>query len=308
MTFRLTVIGSGSGAPLPGRFTSAQVLNVHERFVLIDCGEGTQINLRRFGVNFNRIDVVLISHLHGDHYLGLPGLLNTFHLLGRTRDLHIAGHRKLKDLLDYIFNMAGFDPSYPIHFHEIKENEAQLAFENEHFSIQYFPLKHRIVASGFRISEKTGRNRIRKSFIEKYHPDIHEVRKIMSGCEYVDKHGVVIDPSEIFQEAPPPRTYAYVSDTIFDPDICIYVNDVDLLYHEATYDASLTTQANDKMHSTATAAAKIALQASAKQLLIGHFSSRYRTPDLLLREAQSIFPDTIAASDGQTISIERRSF
>lgn len=302
-TFSLTVIGSGSGAPLPGRFTSAQVLNVHERFVLIDCGEGTQINLRRFGVNFNRIDVVLISHLHGDHYLGLPGLLNTFHLLGRTRELHIAGHRKLWDLLEYIFNMAGFAPSYPIHFHEVTENESGLAFDNDHFQVQYFPLKHRIVTSGFRITEKTGRLRIKKSFIEQYKPDHQTVQQLMSGGDFIDNQGITIPLEEIFQEAPLPRSYAYVSDTIFDRDVCSYVSGVDLLYHEATYDASLTKQADDKMHSTATAAANIALQAGVKRLLIGHFSSRYRTPDLLLKEAQVVFENTVAAEDGISIII-----
>lgn len=304
MTFRLTVIGSGSGAPLPGRYTSAQVLNVHERFVLIDCGEGTQINLRRFGINFNRIGLILISHLHGDHYLGLPGLLNTFHLLGREKELHIAGHRKLKDLLDYVFGMAGFEPSYPIHFHDIDTMQPGDNIDFGEFNVGFFPLKHRIPASGFLITERQRTVKVRKDFIEKYEPEYEQVRAILRGEPYIDKSGREVPAHEMLIQPAPPRSFAYVSDTIFDQSIVPYIQGADLLYHEATYDKSLQTSATEKMHSTSADAATIASEAGVKQLLIGHYSSRYRTPDLLLAEAQHIFKESYAAVDGLKIDIQ----
>jgi ribonuclease Z len=303
VTFNLTIIGSGSGAPLPGRFTSAQVLNVHERFVLIDCGEGTQINLRRFGINFNRIELILISHLHGDHYLGLPGLLNTFHLLGRTKELHIAGHRKLKELIDFIFKIAGFEPSYPIHFHVIDyfEPNYQLLFPS--YSVNFFSLLHRIKATGFRISEIGTSEKISKEFIAKYKPDIETIQALKTGNEFFDNDGNLIPRSEIFIHASPPRSFAYASDTVFSRDIIPHIENANLLYHEATYASALQVSAVEKMHSTSVDAATIALEAKVKKLAIGHFSSRYKVPDLLLEEAKAIFPNTIACSDGLKIEI-----
>jgi ribonuclease Z len=303
VSFNLTIIGSGSGAPLPGRFTSAQVLNVHERFVLIDCGEGTQINLRRFGINFNRIELILISHLHGDHYLGLPGLLNTFHLLGRKKELHIAGHRKLKELIDFIFNMAGFAPSYPIHFHIIEDIaiDSQLLFPA--FSVIFFPLRHRIIATGFRISELPNKRKMNREFIFKYQPSVDAIKLIQAGNDFLAPNGQVVSQDEIFLKPSPPRSFAYVSDTVYSREIVSYIQGVDLLYHEATYAALLQASAIDKMHSTSVDAAKIALEAEVKKLAIGHFSSRYKDTDLLLREAQALFPQTIACFDGLKIEI-----
>lgn len=306
MTFNLTIIGSGSGAPLPGRFTSAQVLNVHERFVLIDCGEGTQINLRRFGINFNRIELILISHLHGDHYLGLPGLLNTFHLLGRKKELHIAGHRKLKELIDFIFNMAGFSPSYPIHFHVIEDLIPNTGLQFSSYSVSFFPLLHRIATTGFRISELQGIEKISKEFIGKYKPDIETIQSIKSGNNYYDGEGNLISRDEIIVAPSPPRSFAYASDTVFLKEIIPFVEGADLLYHEATYASALQASAADKMHSTSVDAATIALEAGVRKLAIGHFSSRYKVPDLLLEEAKAIFPETIACYDGLIIDIEKK--
>ncbi|HBG69351.1 MAG: ribonuclease Z [Bacteroidetes bacterium GWF2_43_63] len=303
MSFSLTVIGSGSGAPLPGRFTSAQVLNVHERFVLIDCGEGTQINLRRFGINFNRIELILISHLHGDHYLGLPGLLNTFHLLGRKKELHIVGHHKLKELLDYNFGMAGFVPKYPIHFHDIDDMKPGENIDFDDFSVKVFPLKHRIPASGFRITEKPRQEKIKKDFIEKYSPDYDQIHAILRSEPFFDASGKEVPRDEIVMQPALPRSFAYVSDTVFDRSMIPFIQGADLLYHETTYDKSLQNSAAEKMHATSVDAATIAVEAGVKKLLIGHFSSRYRTPELLLEEARKIFPETVAAEDGLIINL-----
>lgn len=304
MTFNLTVIGSGSGAPLPGRFTSAQVLNVHERFVLIDCGEGTQINLRRFGINFNRIGLILISHLHGDHYLGLPGLLNTFHLLGRQKELHIAGHRKLKEVLDFNTALSGFEPSYPIYFHDIDALEPGKELDFEEYKVSTFPLTHRIPASGFRVTERPRTAKVRKEFIEKYQPGYEQVRAVLRGEPFFDVNGNEVPIDEMLMKPAPPRSFAYVSDTVFDKSIIPFIQGADLLYHETTYDKSLQNSAAEKMHSTSVDAATIALEANVKKLLIGHFSSRYRTPELLLDEARYIFPETVAATDGLIISLQ----
>jgi len=303
MTFSLTVIGSGSGAPLPGRFTSAQVLNVHERFVLIDCGEGTQINLRRFGINFNRIDLILISHLHGDHYLGLPGLLNTFHLLGRKKELHIAGHHKLKEVLDFNTALSGFEPSYPIHFHDIDALQPGEELDFDEYKVSTFPLTHRITASGFRITERPRTMKVRKEFIEKYQPEYEQVRAVLRGEPYFDASGNEVPIDEMLLQPAPPRSFAYVSDTVFDRGVIPFIEGADLLYHETTYDKSMQKSAAEKMHATSVDAATIALEAKVKKLLIGHFSSRYRTPELLLDEARYIFPETVAATDGLIISL-----
>lgn len=223
MTFNLTVIGSGSGAPLPGRFTSAQVLNVHERFVLIDCGEGTQINLRRFGINFNRIGLILISHLHGDHYLGLPGLLNTFHLLGRQKELHIAGHRKLKEVLDFNTALSGFEPSYPIYFHDIDALEPGKELDFEEYKVSTFPLTHRIPASGFSVTERPRTAKVRKEFIEKYQPGYEQVRAVLRGEPFFDVNGNEVPIDEMLMKPAPPRSFAYVSDTVFDKSIIPFI-------------------------------------------------------------------------------------
>ncbi|MGD9494347.1 MAG: ribonuclease Z, partial [Bacteroidales bacterium] len=267
MTFNLTVIGSGSGAPLPGRFTSAQVLNVHERFVLIDCGEGTQINLRRFGINFNRIGLILISHLHGDHYLGLPGLLNTFHLLGRQKELHIAGHRKLKEVLDFNTALSGFEPSYPIYFHDIDALEPGEDLDFEEYKVSTFPLTHRIPASGFRVTERPRTAKVRKEFIEKYQPGYEQVRAVLRGEPFFDVNGNEVPIDEMLMKPAPPRSFAYVSDTVFDKSIIPFIQRADLLYHETTYDKSLQNSAAEKMHSTSVDAATIALEANVKKLL-----------------------------------------
>ena len=306
MTFELTVLGSGSGAPTPSRYNSAQVLNVHERFVLIDCGEGTQFQLRRNSINFNRIELVLISHLHGDHFFGLAGLLNTMHLLGRTKDIHIAGHENLKDFIDTVFSISHFKPGYSIIFHKIEKNRQGLLLEMEKYKVDVFPLKHRITSTGFRITESPTESRIKKEFIFRHNPSVDEIKAIKSGGDFTDKNGTLITNSDIMIPAPPPRSFVYASDTSYFPEIVPYIENADLLYHEATFDRSKYINAREKFHSTAEEAATIAKAAKVKQLLIGHFSARYKDANILLTEACDIFPDTIAAHDGLRIAIPRQ--
>lgn len=303
MTFELTVLGSGSGAPTPSRYNSAQVLNVHGRFVLIDCGEGTQFQLRRNSINFNRIELILISHLHGDHFYGLAGLLNTMHLLGRTKEIHIVGHQKLETFINLVFDVSSFKAAYPIHFHLIPDNYCGNIIEMPKYSVKVFPLIHRIISSGFLITEKEAEHKIKKTFIRKYNPSISEIKDIKKGKDYIDEKAKVIPNSEILIPAPKPRSFAYASDTAYFPDIIPNIKEADLLYHEATFDESKYKNAKEKFHSTAKDAAMIAKAANVKKLLIGHFSARYNDVDILLKEAQNEFPNTITAFDGLKILI-----
>lgn len=303
MTFELTVLGSGSGAPIPSRYNSAQVLNVHERFVLIDCGEGTQFQLRRNSINFNRIELILISHLHGDHFFGLAGLLNTMHLLGRTKDIHIAGHKNLKVYIDTIFKISHFKPGYSIIFHPIEDNQEGEFLDMNKYNIYIFPLKHRIVSCGYRITEKQSESKIKKEFILENSPNIEEIKAIKNGADFTTDDGKLIENKKIMIAAPPPRSYVYASDTSYYPEIIPHIKNVNLLYHEATFDQSKYINAREKFHSTAEEAARIAKAANVNQLLIGHFSARYKDAEVLLNEAKKIFPNTIAANDGLQVII-----
>ncbi|PLW92359.1 MAG: ribonuclease Z [Marinilabiliales bacterium] len=303
MTFKLTVLGSGSGAPTPTRYNSAQVLNVHERFVLIDCGEGTQFQLRRNSINFNRIELILISHLHGDHFFGLAGLLNTMHLLGRTKDIIIAGHADLKNYIDTIFSISHFKPGYNITFRAIEPNQSGPLLSTDKYTVDVFPLKHRITSTGFKITETRAESKISKEFIFEHGPSVDEIKAIKKGADYVSKEGSIIPNNEILISPPPPRSFVYASDTSYFPNIVPHIKNVDLLYHEATFDRSKYINAREKYHSTAEEAAKIAKEAQVKQLLIGHFSARYNDNNTLLQEACSVFPNTIAAYDGLSIDI-----
>lgn len=307
MTFELTVLGSGSGSPTPSRYNSAQVLNVHERFVLIDCGEGTQFQLRRNSINFNRIELILISHLHGDHFFGLAGLLNTMHLLGRTKDIHIAGHKNLKVYIDTIFKISHFKPGYSIIFHQIDDNQKGELLDMDKYNICVFPLKHRIVSCGYRITEKQSESKINKEFILENNPTIEEIKAIKKGSDFTTDDGKIIENKKIMIAAPPPRSYVYASDTSYYPIIIPFVESADVLYHEATFDRSKYLNAQEKFHSTAEEAAKIAKAAHVNQLLIGHFSARYKDVNILVEEAKQIFPNTMAAFDGMHLTIPKRS-
>lgn len=303
MKFSLTVIGSGSGTPLPNRYSSAQVLNIHERFILIDCGEGTQINLRRFGINFNRIETILISHLHGDHFFGLPGLLNTFNQLGRTKDLNIIAHKKLKNILDILFNAAANEIKYKIIFHAVEDLSIDDSLTFNKYTISSFPLKHRIPTAGFLIKEVESRKKLSKSFISEYTPDISEIKSILNDNPFFDKSGEIVPPDKIFTPPYKPRTFAYISDSIFDLSLVDYIKNVDLLYHETTYSKIMKKLATQTMHSTTIDAATIAQKVNVGKLLIGHYSSRYRDTASLLSEAKEIFPNTDATFDGFKIDI-----
>lgn len=262
MTFSLTVLGSNAAIPANNRNLSAHLLNANERFFLIDCGEGTQFQLRKYHLSFQRIKRVFISHLHGDHFFGLIGLLNSMHLLGRKEELHLHGPAMLIDIISMQMEVSQTTLKYPLIFHPLRMDQHDLILEQERISVHSFPLRHSIPACGFVFREKNPPRNVKQA-----------------------------------------RSYAYCSDTAYSEQIVQYIQEVGLLYHEATFMENLATAAAEKFHSTAMEAARIAQKAGVKKLMIGHFSARYDDIGPLLGEARSIFPETFAAEEGIQINI-----
>ena len=304
MKFELTILGSSSALPTSQRNLTAHVLNVYERFFLIDCGEGTQIQLRRNKVKFGKINHIFISHLHGDHFYGLFGLLSSFNLLDRTNDLHIYAHKPLKKGIDYIRKNFEGPLNYNIHFHPINPDIKELIYEDKRLEVYSFPLKHKIPTSGFLFVEKPRLPNIKKSYVEKYDISIKNIHHIKNGGDYTRPDGKIIPHTEITEPPYRQRSYAFCSDTGYYDEMVPVIQNVDLLYHEATFQEEHKDEAAQTLHSTAKQAAKIAQKAQAGKLIIGHFSARYKNTDILLNEAKEIFRETISAEDGLMYEIK----
>jgi ribonuclease Z len=303
MSFVLTVLGSSSALPTSKRYPSAHVLNVHEHFFLIDCGEGTQLQLRKFKIRFSKINHVFISHVHGDHIFGLPGLISTFHLLGRTSELCIYGHMDLQQYLSCFLNQFGKDLLFNVKFIPLKANCQKVIFENRQVAVESIPLRHRIPTVGFLFREKEKERNIRKEAIEKYNIGIRDIVRIKQGENYMTQDGHLIPNHELTIPPFKGRTYAYCSDTLFHRSLAERIREVDLLYHEATFMEKDKKLAKLTMHSTAAQAAGIAKLANAGRLLIGHFSSRYKEIDAVVKEAQKVFEKTDAVEDGNQYDV-----
>jgi ribonuclease Z len=303
MTFSLTILGSNSAIPTLIRNPSAHLLNVNERLFLIDCAEGTQLQIRKFHVHFQRIERIFISHLHGDHYFGLVGLLNSMHLLGRKEQLDLYGPPMLKQIIDLELEASMTRLNYPLVFHPLLSSEFEQIFENEKVSVYAFPLIHSIPTWGFLFREKKQLRKIRKEILGKIKIPVEILSGLKKGGSYTDTSGRVYTNEQLTCDPPEPKSYAYCSDTLYDEKIVPYIRGCDLLYHEATFMQDLQQSAKDKMHSTAMEAALIAKKGNVKKLLIGHFSARYEDLQPLLDEARSVFPDTILAEDGIKINI-----
>ncbi len=303
MSFSLTVLGSSSALPTSKRFPSAHALNVHEHFFLIDCGEGTQMQLRKYRIKISRINHILISHMHGDHVYGLPGLFSTFNLLGRKTDLYVYGQNDLKYLIEFYKTHFGKDLSYNIQFIPLKTKKQYVFYEDKHVTIETLPLKHRIPTIGFLFREKEREMNIRKELIEKYNISISDIVQIKKGRDYVTGKGDPIPNSEL--TIPPfiSRSYAYCSDTLFHTRLSERVKGIDLLYHEATFLEKDKNIAGLTFHSTASQAATIAKMAGVQKLIIGHFSSRYEETEAFVSEAKKVFENTEAAEDGKEYNV-----
>lgn len=304
MKFELTILGAGSAVPTPKRNSSAQVLNVLDRYFLIDCAEGTQHQLRRFRVPYNKINHIFISHLHGDHFFGLIGLLSSLSLQGRRGELHVYGDKRLQEIIEFQLRLMNSRMSFPLVFHALSRR-VETIYEDKAVTVTSFPLLHRYDApvSGFLFREKERERTIRKDMAAAWEVPVAFMQYLKKGADFVTPEGETV-PNERLTIAPPPaRSYAYMTDTLFRERFADYVKGVDLLYHEATYDHTLTDLAKDSYHSTAEQAARIALLAGAKKLLLGHFSARYTDPACLLPEARAIFPEAYICTDGDVFDI-----
>lgn len=297
MSAKLTILGSGAAVPTLFRAVTAQYLNLNERRVLIDCGEGTQIQLRRFKVKFQRLQHICISHLHGDHYLGLFGLLGSMGLTGRTQPLRIYGPPELKELLDLQMKISKVHLAYDIEFIPLGRSGKELLFEDKVLKIYSFPVKHRIPTWGFSFEEKELRHRLKKEKITEYSISVPEIQDLLNGGQL--KRGETIVPTkELFDPPPPTRKYVYCADTAYTEDIVPFIEGANLLYHEATFSEKDAARAVSTMHSTAKQAASIAVQSKAKKLLIGHFSARYKDTEVLASEAKEVFSEVVCVQDG----------
>jgi ribonuclease Z len=304
MSFMITVLGSSSALPTSTRFPTAQVLHVHERFFLIDCGEGTQIQLRRFSINLSKINHIFISHLHGDHVFGLFGLLSSYNLMGRKHDLTIHAHRNLAPTLEHFSDhFFGTEMSYKIVFQPFTAARPTLIYEDKNLTVETIPLRHSIPVVGFIFREKRQPLNIRKNSIGQYNLSISDIRKIKEGADFVTPSGETIPNQSLTYPPLLLRSYAFCTDTSCFARLTKMLTNIDLLYFEATFAEKDRKLARMTGHSTAKQAATLARDIQAGKLIIGHFSTRYKNIQLLLDEARAIFPETYAAADGEKYSL-----
>jgi ribonuclease Z len=301
--FKVTILGNGSAVPTALHHPSSQLVQYLGRQYLIDCGEGTQMQMIKYKLKRKNLDHIFISHLHGDHFYGLIGIINSFHLLKRNRPLHIYASKDLESLIDFQLKITNTKLVYPLVFHFLKENKVQVLYEDKFITINAFPLKHTVASWGFKFTEKEGRRRIKKRFIKDYKPTTDEIRSIIEGGNYKTKDGQVLDHHEITHPPQKTRSFAYCSDTAYSESTAKYVKGVDLLYHESTFNNANRDLANQTLHSTAQDAARIGKKAGVRKLLIGHYSARYKDLDELIAEARAVFPESIVSEEGVTYEL-----
>ena len=301
--FELHILGCGSALPTTRHFATSQVVNLRDKLFMIDCGEGAQMQLRQSRLKFSRLNHIFISHLHGDHCFGLMGLISTFGLLGRTAELHIHSPKGLEELLTPMLNFFCHTLAYKVIFHEFDTRQTSVVYEDRSMTVTTIPLQHRIPCCGFLFAEKARPNHIIRDMVDFYKVPVYELNRIKNGSDYVTPEGEVIANTRLTRPSDPPRKYAYCSDTIFRPEIVEQLSGVDLLFHEATFAESELARAKETYHTTAAQAARIALEAGVRQLVIGHFSARYEDESILLKEASAVFPNTILAKENLCISL-----
>jgi len=305
VSFSITILGSSSALPTSERFPTAHLLNANERFFLIDCGEGTQMQLRKFRIRLGKINHIFISHLHGDHIFGLFGLFSTFSLIGRTSTLHVFGPDQTEELILDHLKFFQNDLPFEIAIHKFQHHRPACIHQDANIEVLTIPLKHRIPTCGFLFREKQVPRNIKKDMVEKYQIPIRDIVKIKEGMDFKTGDGKTIPNSELTLPPFRTRSYAYCSDTAYSEEIIELVRSVDILYHETTFLHKDEDLAAETLHSTSRQAAEIALKADAKKLLIGHFSSRYKNYDSFEKEAKEIFPETTGVKDGDVFSVTR---
>ncbi len=299
---KVTILGNNSALPAFGRHPTAQVVSLFGDLLLLDCGEGTQIQMQRYGLRWRNLQHIFISHMHGDHYFGLPGLINSMSLLGRTAPLHLYGPAALMPLLQQILDLANTTLSYPFSFHPLPDGAGLLA-DTETFSVSCFPVKHSISCHGFLVQAKTKGRKLVPEKCREYEIPVIFYERLKNGEDYERKDGLLVKNDWVTIDGPEPKRYAYCTDTIYTDSFIDYIKNSDTLYHESTYLEADKEKAAMRFHSTAMQAAQIAVEANVKQLLLGHFSSKYKEQEPFREEAATIFPNTIATIEGTTYEI-----
>lgn len=303
MKFEVTILGSSSATPIFNRNPTAQILNINEKLYLVDCAEGTQQQMLRFDIKASRIDYIFISHLHGDHYLGLVGLLSSMHLNGRKKTLKVFCPPPLKEIVDLQLKYSETTLNYPVEFIFTDATTKGVILENQDIFVETIPLNHRIPCTGFLFRQKKRLRKLIKEKIEELEIPIPYYPAIKKGNDYEAPNGTIYKNSILTIEPQEPKSYAYVSDTLYNENYLPQINSVTLLYHEATFLNDMLDRANQTHHTTALQAGEVAVKVNAGKLVIGHFSARYKTLNELLDEAQSVFPNTELAVEGKTFII-----
>ena len=302
--FEINILGCGSALPTTRHYSSSQVLNIREKLYMIDCGEATQMQLRRSKLKFSRLNHIFISHLHGDHCFGLIGLISTFGLLGRTASLHIYAQKDLETILKPQIEYFCKGITYEVVFHTIDPTKHEMIHEDRSVEVYSLPLKHRVPCCGFLFKEKPTLPNIKRDMIDAYNIPTFMIPRIKAGENYITNDGDVVPNARLVIPAPQPRKYAYCSDTMYIPDTLVpQIMDCDLLFHEATFANDNLPRAKETCHSTAEQAADIAKQSRARKLLIGHFSARYEDESVLLKEAQKIFMNTELSRENMVVKL-----
>ncbi len=304
MTFEITILGCGAAVPTGKHNPTAQVVNLHDKLFLIDCGEGTQMQLRKFKIRFQRINQVFISHLHGDHYLGLMGFISSMHLLGRKTPLTIFGPPDLKMIVEVQLKASQTFLEYKIEFVATTDKEKTLIFEDKSLLVYSFPLKHRIECCGFLFEEKVRKPKIKREFVAMYNLQPGQIIELKRGNNVMLVNGVKLTPAEVCTPADAARSYAFCSDTAPSEKVINAIQSVTMLYHESTFVEEEKARAKSTFHSTAKQAAGVAAKAGVGSLILGHFSSRYTDDFQFKKEALEIFPNVELADEGKTFCVE----
>lgn len=297
---KLTILGCYAATPRTITNPTSQVLEIKNRMFLIDCGEGTQVQLRKHKIKFSKINHIFISHLHGDHFYGLIGLVSTFMLLSRSNDLHIYGPKGIKEVITLQLRLSNSWTNYGLYFHELESKESEIVFEDEKVIVKTIPLKHRIYTNGFLFIEKIGDKKLNIDAVQEFEIDQVYYQNIKNGKDITLDDGRIIENKLLTFDPENPKSYAFCSDTLYDEGIVPYIENVTALYHESTFLESEAEKGATTMHSTAKEAARIALKANVEQLILGHYSTRYSSIELFKEEAETIFPNVLLADDGVT--------
>ena len=305
MSLKLTILGCHSATPRTSAHPSSQFLEINYRSFLIDCGEGTQSQLRKYKVKFSKIKHIFISHLHGDHFFGLVGLISTFNLLNRKTELHVFAPKGAEELINLQFKFANSRMGFPLLFHELTSKKSELIYEDSKVSIFTIPLKHRVYTNGFLFQEKQKERKLNMIEINKNQEiEICDYQNLKNGKDFTTSNGEVISNVHLTIDPKPILKYAYCSDTAYFEDIIPVIKGVDLLYHESTFLEDNIVLAKKTKHTTALQAAKIADKAQVKILILGHYSSRYKNVNSFLQEAQTKFKNTELSETGKVFSID----